>query len=159
MNTIRNYTIDPASYNHHLYKDLLKLTDRPLRAREMKQLKTHIGKVKSHTDIEYNEAADKPARAVVDGEATPDIIFDEADPPVGGLRTWPQIRSTTPTQPNTIIQLTNIQTGIKTTIKETKYTTTKGVFGDLLKKARETDTDFSIQAHSQHTDADGTHMR
>ena len=58
-----------------------------MRAREMKHLKTHIGKIKSHTDIEYNEAADEAARQVVDGEATPDITFDEADPPVGGLRT------------------------------------------------------------------------
>jgi hypothetical protein len=67
----------------------------------MKQLKTHIGKVKSHTDIEYNEAADKAARAVVDGKASLDITFDEADPPVGGLRIWPQIRSTTPNKPQT----------------------------------------------------------
>jgi ribonuclease HI len=61
INTISNYTIDLASYNDHLHKDLLKLTDRLLRAREIKQLKTHIGKVESHTDIEYNEAADKAA--------------------------------------------------------------------------------------------------
>jgi ribonuclease HI len=58
-NTIRNYTIDPASYKNHSHKDLLNLTDQLLRVREIKQLKTHIGKVKSHTDIEYNEATDK----------------------------------------------------------------------------------------------------
>jgi ribonuclease HI len=63
-NTIKNYTIDPASYNNYLHKDLLNLTDQQLRARESKHLKTHIGKVKSHTDIEYNEAADKAARVV-----------------------------------------------------------------------------------------------
>ena len=112
INTIRNYTINPASYNTHPHKDLLNLTDQLLTAREKKQLKTHIGKVKSHTDIEYNEAADKAARGVVDGEAPPDIIFDEADPPVGGLRTWPQIRHTTPNKPDTIILLTNIKTCI-----------------------------------------------
>jgi len=87
INTIRNYTIDPASYNNHIHKDLLNLTDQLLRATEEKHLKTHIGKVKSHTDIEYNETADKAAREVVGGEAPPDITFDEADPPVGGLRT------------------------------------------------------------------------
>ncbi len=27
INTIRNNTIDPASYKHHLHKDLLHLTD------------------------------------------------------------------------------------------------------------------------------------
>jgi len=51
INTVRNYTIDPASYNNNLHKDLLHLTDQLLRTREMKHLKTHIGKVKSHTGI------------------------------------------------------------------------------------------------------------
>ena len=80
----------------------------------------------------------------MDGEAPPDITFDEADPHVGGLRTWSQIRSTTPNNPDTFIQLTNIKTGIKKAIKETTYTTSRGIFGELLRKARETGTDFSI---------------
>ena len=46
INTIRNYTIDQASYNNRLHKDLLNLTDQLLKARETKHLKTHIGKVK-----------------------------------------------------------------------------------------------------------------
>jgi ribonuclease HI len=149
INTIRNYTIDPASYNNHLHKDLLKLTGQLLRARESKHLKTHIGKVKSHTEIEYNEAADEAARKVVEGEFPPDIIFDEADPPVGGLRTWPQFRRTTPNNPDTIIKLSNIKTDIKKEIKVTNYTTSRGIFGELLRKARESGTDFSIQARSQ----------
>ena len=49
---------------------------------------------------------------------------------------------------DTIIKLTNIKTCIKTAIKETTYTTTIGIFGELLRKARETGTYFSIQAHS-----------
>ena len=36
INTIRNYTIDPTSYKHHLHKDLLHLTDQLLRARDTK---------------------------------------------------------------------------------------------------------------------------
>ncbi len=71
----------------------------------------------------------------MDGEAPPDITFDEADPPVGGLRTWPQIRSTTPNYPDTTIKLTNIKSGIKEAIKETTHTTSKGIFGELLRKA------------------------
>ena len=67
INTIRNYTIDPAAYNLHLYKDLLQLTHQLLKDRDHKQLRTHIGKVKSRTDVEHNETADKAARAVVDG--------------------------------------------------------------------------------------------
>jgi hypothetical protein len=92
---------------------------------------------------------DTAARAVVDGEAPPAVIFDEADPPVGGLRTWSQIRHITPNKPDNIQKLTNIKTGIKTTIKETAYAITKGIFGALLKKARDTGTDFKMQAHSQ----------
>ncbi len=86
MNTIINYTIDPFLYKNHLHKDLLHLTDQLLRAREIKYLKTHIGEVKSHTYIKNDEVTDKASREVVDGEAPPDITFDEADPPVGGLR-------------------------------------------------------------------------
>jgi len=87
INTIRNYTIDTASYKRHINKDLLHHTDQLLRARGAKQLRTHIGKVKSHTDIEYNESADTAARAVVDGDALPNITCDDANPPSGGLRT------------------------------------------------------------------------
>jgi hypothetical protein len=36
INTIRNYAIDPSSYNHHLHKDILHLTDQLLRARDIK---------------------------------------------------------------------------------------------------------------------------
>jgi len=36
INTIRNYTIDPTSYKHHLQKDLLHLTSQLLRARDSK---------------------------------------------------------------------------------------------------------------------------
>ena len=31
VNTIRNYTIDPAAYNHHLHKDLLQLINQLLK--------------------------------------------------------------------------------------------------------------------------------
>ena len=80
INTIRNYIIDPTSYKHHLQKDLLHLTDQLLCTRDTKHLQTHIGKVKSHTEIEYNESADTAARAVLDGVVPPDITFDEEDP-------------------------------------------------------------------------------
>ena len=149
MNTIRNYTIYPASYKLHLHKDLLHLPDQLERARDTKQLQTHIGEVKSHTDIEYNEAADTAARAVVDGEVPPCSTFDEADPPIGGLRTWPLIRHTSPDKLDTTKKITNLKTGIKMAIKETTPNITRGVFGALLKQAIDTGTNFSIQAHSQ----------
>jgi len=80
INRIRNYTIDPAAYKQHLHKDLLKLTYQLLRYREFKNLKLHIGKVKSHTDVRHNERANKAARAVFEGEVEPDTTFEETDP-------------------------------------------------------------------------------
>jgi ribonuclease HI len=114
-NTIRNYTIDPAAYNQHLHKDLLQLTNQLLKEMDRKQLKTHIGKVTSHTDVEYNEPADKAARAVVDGEHTPDTTFEEADPPIRGLRTWSHIRHNPTNNPEHIRNLTNFKACIKRT--------------------------------------------
>ena len=150
INTIRNYTIDPTSYNQHLHKDLLQLTNQLLTDRNHKQLKTRIGKVKSHTDVEYNETADKVARAVVDGEHTPNITFEEADPPIWGLRTWPQIRHNPPNKPENIRKLTNLKASIKKELNHTNKTAnTKGVFGRLLQAARDTGTSFGIQAYSQ----------
>ena len=89
----------------------LQLTNQLLRDRDHKQLKTHIGKGKSHTDVEYNETADKAARAVVDGENSPDITFEDADPPIGGLRTWPHIRHNPTNRPEHIRKLTNLKAG------------------------------------------------
>jgi hypothetical protein len=150
INTICNYTIDPAAYNQHLHKDLLQLTNQLLKDRDRKQLKTHIGKVKSHTDVEYNETTDKAVRAVVDGENSPDITFEDADPPIGGLRTWLQIRHNPTNKPKHIRKLTNLKVGTKKELKHTiKTATTKGVFGKLLEAARDRGTYFSIQAYSQ----------
>jgi ribonuclease HI len=69
-----------ASYKHHLHKDLLHHTDQLQRAKDAKELRTHICKVKSHTIKEENESADTVARAAVDGEASSGITFDDADP-------------------------------------------------------------------------------
>jgi len=100
--------------------------------------------------VEYNETADKAARAVVDGEHTLDITFDEADPPIGDLRPWPQIRHNPPNKPENIRKLTNLNASIKKELKHTnKTTTTKSVFGKLLQAARDTRTNFIIQAYSQ----------
>jgi ribonuclease HI len=150
INTIRNYTIDPAAYKHHLHNDLLQLTSQLLRDRDSKHLKTHIGKVKPHTDVEYNETADKTARAVEDVETASDTIFEKADPLIGGLRAWPQIRHTPPNKPENIQKIANLKAGIRKELKYTNKTVpAKGVFGRLLKKARDTRIYFSIQAFSQ----------
>jgi hypothetical protein len=96
----------------------------------------------------------------VDGEVPLDITFDEADPPVGGLRTWPPIRHSTPDEPDTIQKLTNIKTGIKRAIKETTSTITKGIFGALLKR-QETRAQTLAYKRTRNLRiyAGGTHMR
>jgi hypothetical protein len=149
INTIRNYTINPAAFNQHLHKDLIQLTNQLLKYRESKPLKIHIGKVKSHTDVEYNETTDTSARAVVNGETTPNTTLEDTDPPIRELRTWPQIRHTPPNKPEIIRKLTNLKACIKQKLKHTDKTVTKGIFGRLFQEARDTRTDFSIQAYSQ----------
>ncbi len=110
INTIRDYATDFLQIP--FTKHILQLADQLLRARDTKQLQTHIGKFKSYMDIAYNEAADSAARAVVYREVSPDITFNEADPPVGGLCTWPQIRHITPNKPDNIHKITSLKTGI-----------------------------------------------
>jgi hypothetical protein len=91
--------------------------------------------------VEYNETADKAARAVVDGANIPDITFEDADPPFGGLRTWPQIRHNPPNKPEHIRKLANLKADIRKGLKPAnKRATNKGVFERLLQKARDTST-------------------
>ena len=100
--------------------------------------------------MEYNETAYKVARGVVNGETKLDITIEEANPPIGGLRTWPQIRHTPLNKPENIRKRTNLKAGIKKELKyNSKIVMTKGVFGRLLKEARDAGTEFSIQAFSQ----------
>jgi hypothetical protein len=100
--------------------------------------------------VEYNETVDKAAIAALDGEHTSDITFEDADPPIGGLRTWPQIIHNPSNKPEHIRKLTNLKASIRKELKHTNKTaTTNGVFGRLLQEARDTGTDFSIQTYSQ----------
>jgi ribonuclease HI len=89
INTIRRYAINPLNFIHHPHKHLLQLADNIIHTRDNLGYTTQIGKVKAHTGVIHNDEADTAARNVVEGHKTPDIIFTDADPPVGGLRTWP----------------------------------------------------------------------
>ena len=76
--------------------------------------------------------------------------FNEADPPVGGLRTWPQIRTTKPDQPDVIHKLHNLTTAIKKQARHKRLIPPQsGIFGTLLKQARELGADHSIHAYSR----------
>jgi hypothetical protein len=68
--------------------------------------------------VEFNEIANKAARSVVDGETTPDSTFEEADPPIGGLSTWPKIRHTPSNKRENIRELTNFKVGIEKELKK-----------------------------------------
>jgi ribonuclease HI len=87
LNTIRRYAVDLHSFIHHPHKHFLQLADNTMRTRDNMGYKTHIGKVESHTGVTHNDEVDTTARNVVKGHKTPDIIFPDADPPVGGHRT------------------------------------------------------------------------
>ncbi len=82
INTLRNYALNPLRYTHHIHKDLLLYASNIMKARVEKGLTTHIGKVKSHTGVTYNDAADTGACGVVGGDILPDITFTTADPDI-----------------------------------------------------------------------------
>ena len=46
-------------YTHHIHKDLLMYANNIIKVRDEKGLKSHIGKVKSHTGVTYTDVADK----------------------------------------------------------------------------------------------------
>ncbi len=75
INTLRNYALNPLRYTHHTHKDLLAHTNNIIKDTNAKGYTTHIGKVKSHTGVTYNDAADAGAYGVVDGDILPDIVF------------------------------------------------------------------------------------
>ena len=92
INTIPRYAIDPLSFTHHPYKHLLQLTYNIIHSRDDMEYKALIGRVESHTGVTHNDEADTTARDIVEGRKTPDITFSDANPPIEGLRTWPQIK-------------------------------------------------------------------
>jgi len=81
ISNLRNFSSQPHAFNHHQHKELLKLADNVIRERDLKGYTTHIGKVRSHNGVVYNDGADESARSVIDGKTRPDITFTEADPP------------------------------------------------------------------------------
>ena len=80
IHCLRNYITRPSQYNDHLHRHLLEATAALVKARDDAGLLTHIGKVKSHTGITYNDEADETAKLVASGKAEPDMGFDEYDP-------------------------------------------------------------------------------
>ena len=125
MNIIRKYAIDPLSFTHHPHKNLLQLADDIIHAMDNMGYKTQIDKVKSHTGVTHNDEEDTSTRNVVEGHKAPNIHFTYANPPVGGLPTWPQIRATSQGSTLRITRLANLRSSMrKLTRSHTSYSTT-----------------------------------
>jgi hypothetical protein len=84
INTMRNYALNPLRYVNHLHTDLLRYANDLSKIRDDKGLTIHIGKVKSHTGVTYNDEAGTYACRVVDGKILPYIGFTAAYPPHRG---------------------------------------------------------------------------
>ena len=88
---------------------------------------------------------------MVDGKTWPDIIFTEADPPIGGLRTWPQIKTTKPDKSIHITKISDVHNGIRKLLKTKPpkpQTSTTTTYSNILQHARELGADLNIDAHS-----------
>jgi ribonuclease HI len=151
INTIRRYAISPLSFTHHPHKHLLQLADYTIHARDNMGLTTHIGKVKSHARVTHNDEAGTTTRNVVEGIKKLDIIFTDADPPVGGLRSWPQIRKTLKDTPPTSTKLANLHTSLRKLIQTHTSNTIIApgtIYNHILRESRATGSDHTIHAYS-----------
>ena len=85
------------------------------------------------------------------GTQNPDILFTDADPPVGGLRTWPQIRKTSKDSPSIITKLADLHSSIRKLIRThtSNPTTSHGtIYSQILHKARTSGSNSTIYACS-----------
>ena len=82
--------------------------------------KTHISKVRSHTGVTHKDESDTVARNVVEGHKNPDIIFNDANPPVGGLRIWPQTQKTIKKTPPNVTKLADLHSNLRELIRTHK---------------------------------------
>jgi hypothetical protein len=85
---------------------------------------TLIGKVKSNTDVAYNDEVDDGARGLVDGDVLPDITFTTADPPPHSEASEHGPRSATPTPTNPMAK-PNYQTSTQGSGKSSRRRTTQ----------------------------------
>ena len=150
--SIRNYINSPYRYRHHLHRDLIKAVAELIRERDNAGLTTHIGKVKSHTGVAYNDVADAGAKDVATTKTTADTVFEEYDPPVGGPRTWPIVRipSHLEDEPDRISRFTNLKAEPAKRYKEAAYAKVPitTLYGGLLQQSRIHGADHTIHAYS-----------
>jgi hypothetical protein len=86
----------------------------------------------------------------VDGDILPDIAFTSANSLIGGLRTWPLIRTTHVYKNGGKNKLTNLLAGLRKIIKAQNNATTltnNTIYSTILRKAKETGADHSIHGY------------
>ena len=91
------------------------------------------------------------ARGGVDGDTLPDIIFAFADPPIGGLRTWPLINATDADNKCSKNKLANLHADLRKLIKAQNHATYKPndtIYSNILRGAREKEADHTIHGYS-----------
>jgi hypothetical protein len=123
-----------------------------IQIRDQLGLTTHIGKVKSYTGVNHNDAAHAGARGVIDGDILPDITFTEADPPTYGLRTWSITRNPKPDDTTTTTKMSDLHTSLRKLTRKLRSTTLKAtntVYNTILQNAKETGADYIIHGYSQ----------
>ena len=57
--SLRNFIVSPSRYTDHLHRHLIEAATDIIRTRDAAGKETHIGKVKSHTGVKYNEVSDR----------------------------------------------------------------------------------------------------
>ena len=147
INSIRNYCHTPHRYQTNTHRALLHKIHCILRDREVKGLSTHLGKVKSHTNIHYNEVADQGAKSVVMGSA-PDVLYSDDNPSTTGHRTWIQSRIADKDP----VPLRDPKTQINKLIRAHRPGTLSynhTTHGEQLRRAVTQGADFSIHTKSQ----------
>jgi len=151
INNLRNYASDPHNFIHHQHKDHLIVAYNIINARDELGYTTYIGKVKSRIAVTHNDEADAGARGFVEGTKTPDITFTTADPPIGGLCTWPQTRTRHPDKISTITKIADLYNGLHKIIKNKPYpkkNSTNTANGHILQNGRVMRTAQIIYSYS-----------
>ena len=151
--SLRNFIANPSRYTDHLHRHLIEPATDLIRTRDAAGKETHIGKVKSHTGVKYNDEADEAAKLVASRKAEADIAFDEYGPPAGGLRTWlVTIRtpSQTENEPDRITHFTNLKAEPSKRYKEAAYAQVRPttLYGDLLTQSRLQGAEHTMHAYS-----------
>jgi len=125
-----------------------------IQSRDQLGLITHIGKVKSHTCITHNDAANAGARGVVDGDILPDITYTDADLLIGGLRTWPILRDPKPDNSTSTTKLQDLHTSLRKLTRKHSITTMRApntIYNTILQSARDAGADHTIHGYSHAT--------